>query len=86
MTDKTSTLILLNSSRHDHAPHNAIPDKYRPIVIKSTLSEQLNTKHLIYKAFDKSLTVSVLPVPAGPDGQPPKCIFKAFVKVKKHFS
>ena len=86
ITDKTSTLILLNSSKQDQAPTTAIPDKYRPIVEISTLSEQLNTKHLIYKALDKSFTVSVLPVPAGPEGQPPKYIFKALVKVKKHLS
>ena len=79
-------LILLNSSKQDQAPQIDIPDKYLPIVLKSTLSEQLNTKHFIYKAFDKSLTVSVFPVPAGPAGQPPKYKFKALVNVKKHLS
>jgi hypothetical protein len=35
-------------------------------------SEQLNTTHCLAKALAKSLTDSVLPVPAGPAGAPPK--------------
>jgi len=34
--------------------------------------EQLKTRHYTARAFDKSLTVSVFPVPAGPEGAPPK--------------
>jgi len=34
-------------------------------------SEQLNTKTNLAMFFDRSFTVSVLPVPAGPCGAPP---------------
>ena len=37
-------------------------------------------------AFDKSFVVSVLPVPAGPSGAPPKLSFKAPMSVLKHLS
>lgn len=65
-TDKTSMSILLNSSKHAHAPELASPLKNLPIAMKSNWSEQLKTTHCLAIAFAKSLTVSVLPVPAGP--------------------
>ena len=49
-------------------------------------SEQLNTRHYLAKAFAKSFIDSVLPVPAGPEGAPPKFSFIAHIKVIKHFS
>lgn len=40
-------------------------------MLKSILSEPLNTTQYIPICLAKSLTVSVLPVPAGPYGAPP---------------
>lgn len=71
MTDKTSKSILLNSSKQDQAPHEARPLKNLAIALKSRPSEQLNTIHYLAKDFERSLTVSVFPVPAGPSGAPP---------------
>ena len=44
-------------------------------------SEQLKTTHCIAIALAKSLVDSVLPVPAGPSGAPPKLYFKADINV-----
>ena len=56
----------MNSSKHAQAPLLAKPLKNFPIALKSKPSEQLNTTHYLAKAFARSLTVSVFPVPAGP--------------------
>ena len=39
-----------------------------------------------HSEINRPLTVSVLPVPAGPKGEPPKLEFKAWVMVKKQRS
>ena len=51
--------------------------------MKSRPSEQLNTTHCLATALAKSFVVSVLPVPAGPSGAPPKCRCKAPNRVLK---
>jgi len=66
MTESTSIFILLNSSKHDQQPCYARPQKNLPIVFISTFSEQLKTKQYYPIYLDKSFTVSVFPVPAGP--------------------
>jgi len=66
ITDRTSTSILLNSSRHDQAPDWMRPEKSLAIILYSTCSLQLKTTQKIPRAFAKSLVDSVLPVPAGP--------------------
>ena len=71
ITDNTSNSILLNSSKHDQAPAAASPLKNLPIAKKSSPSEQLNTITYFAIPLPKSLTNSVLPVPAGPWGAPP---------------
>ena len=81
MTDNTSILILLNSSKHAQAPAAANPLKNLPTIMKSIESEQLNTTHYLAKALAKSLVDSVLPVPAGPAGAPPKFNLNAPIKV-----
>ena len=48
-----------------------------PVQRKSNWSEQLNTTTYFPRALPMSLTVSVLPVPAGPAGAPPKHMPKA---------
>ena len=42
--------------------------------------------HNLPKVLAKSFVVSVLPVPAGPAGAPPKFNLKAPIKVKLHLS
>jgi hypothetical protein len=86
MTDSTSTSIRLNSSKHAHAPQQAKPLKNLLMVSTSIWSEQLKTMHYLANAFAKSLVVSVLPVPAGPSGAPPRCNYKATMRVLKHLS
>jgi hypothetical protein len=81
ITDNTSILIRLNSSKHAHAPALANPLKNLPTIIKSIESEQLNTTHYFANAFAKSFVDSVLPVPAGPAGAPPKFNFNAPINV-----
>ena len=72
MTESTDNSILLNSSKQLHAPLVANPLKNFVIAMKFKELEQLNTKHYLAKHFDRSLVVSVLPVPTGPSGDPPK--------------
>lgn len=72
MTDKTSNSILLNSSKHDQAPALASPLKNLAIAWVFNPSPQLNTIHYTATALAKSFVDSVLPVPAGPSGAPPK--------------
>ena len=47
------------------------------LTLKSIPSPQLVTTHNKPNAFARSLVVSVLPVPAGPAGAPPKYIDNA---------
>ena len=54
MTDKTSMSILLNSSKQHQAPDCANPEKNRPIILKSSPSEQLNTTHCLARALARS--------------------------------
>ena len=68
ITDKTSTLILLNSSRQIHDPVLAYPMKSFSIILTVFYSEQLKTMQYLARTFAKSLQLSVLPVPAGPAG------------------
>jgi len=51
-------------------------------LIKPNPSEQLKTKHNLPTDLARSFTVSVLPVPAGPAGAPPRFNFNAPVNVK----
>ena len=76
-TDKTSMEILLNSSKHPQKPVWARPLKIRAVVSMSICSEQLLTITPKPKFLPKSFTVSVLPVPAGPAGAPPKIKLRA---------
>jgi hypothetical protein len=57
----------LNSSKQPHAPisHNPVNNDAMNTALRP--SEQLKTMHNRASAFDKSFTVSVLPVPAGPE-------------------
>ena len=71
ITESTSILMRLNSSKHAHAPQAKSFEKFSH-GDKSRPSEQLNTTHCIAKALARSLVVSVFPVPAGPAGAPPK--------------
>jgi hypothetical protein len=71
MTDNTDGIIRLNSSKQHQAPELASPLKNLSIALWVNSGEQLKTTHLIATALAKSLTVSVLPVPAGPSGAPP---------------
>jgi len=50
------------------------------------VSEQLKTAQRTAKFLAKSLTDSVLPVPAGPAGAPPSPNFMAVVRVMIHLS
>lgn len=81
ITDNTSMLILLNSSKHAQAPALARPLKNFATMIWSIPSEQLNTTHYLAKALARSLVDSVFPVPAGPAGAPPKLRFNAPIRV-----
>eukprot|EP00959_Pyramimonas_sp_CCMP1952_P030985 649825-Pyramimonas_sp.AAC.1 len=47
------------------------PRKKRPMVMRSTPSEQLNTRQNCPQILLRFFTVSVLPVPAGPSGPAP---------------
>ena len=50
--------------------------------LKSKPSEQLKTTHCLARDLAKSFVVSVLPVPAGPAGAPPRSNCKAPIKHK----
>ena len=63
MTDNTSTLMRLNSSKQHQPPAAARPLKNLPMAMKSKPSEQLKTTHMTATALARSFTVSVLPVP-----------------------
>ena len=86
MTDKTSRLILLNSSKQHQAPDEASPLKNFPTNWQSIDSQQLKTTHCLARALARSLVVSVLPVPAGPAGAPPRLSLSALMRVMQHLS
>jgi len=56
--------------------------KNLPMILKSKPSEQLNTTHCFARAFARSFVVSVLPVPAGPAGAPPKSSYNQTWHIK----
>ena len=82
ITDKTSILILLNSSKQIQEPQLAKPLKKAATATKSVSYEQLYTTHCLAILFAKSLVDSVLPVPAGPAGAPPILNLIAPIRVK----
>ena len=57
------------------------PLNMRPRPLKSIWSEQLKTTTYLPRALPMSLTVSVLPVPAGPAGAPPIDMPRAWASV-----
>ena len=77
MTLNTSMKILLNSSKQHQVADVIIPLKNFAIINASIASEQLKTMQNLPITLLKSLIVSVLPVPAGPTGAPPKLYFIA---------
>ena len=81
-TESTSTWIRLNSSKHDHDPVCARPEKSLAIAVWLSDSEQFHTMHCLARALARSLVVSVLPVPAGPCGAPPRTICIAPTSVR----
>lgn len=81
MTDNTYISILLNSSKHDHAPCWASPLNNLFIMLAVIWSEQLNTIQSRPRALAKSFVDSVLPVPAGPAGEAPNLLASADVIV-----
>ncbi len=81
MTDNTSTDILLNSSKHPHAPDWHNPINIWAIESLFIWSEQLKTMTGNPTALPKSLVVYVFPVPAGPAGAPPITKLSACVRV-----
>ena len=83
MAERTSTPMRLNSSRHAHAPERTKPSNSRSVILKVTPSEQLKTTQRRAMLLAKSLTVSVLPVPAGPAGAAPRPMRSAEVIVRK---
>ena len=86
ITDITSRSIRLNSSKEDQQPQLDIPTNNCYIILTVSISEQFITIQNNPMAFDGSLTLSVLPVPAGPDGQVPSLSCSAAVMVIQHFS
>lgn len=86
MTDKTSILIRLNSSRQVQEPVIASPKNRLSIILKLIWSLQLNTTQYFPRALERSFVLSVFPVPAGPDGAAPNFKCKAPVIVSQHLS
>ena len=74
-------LILLNSSKQHQAPAAAKPLKKFAIILISIVGEQLKTTHYLARALARSLVDSVLPVPAGPAGAPPRSSLSAPIRV-----
>ena len=72
MTDKTSIFMRLNSSKQHQAPDAASPLKKVATIVWVMSPEQLNTTQCLANAFARSFVDSVLPVPAGPAGAPPR--------------
>jgi len=71
----------LNSSKQHHAPEAASPLKNLATIKWSISSEQLKTTHYLASALARSFVDSVLPVPAGPAGAPPRFNYKAPISV-----
>lgn len=68
----TPVSILLNSSNTTQAPLAAIPLKNLRILSYSQLAEVFRTQQTAPKLRERSLVVSVFPVPKGPSGAPPQ--------------
>lgn len=66
-TESTAGSIRLNSSKQIQHPDSHEPERVAPIAYVSTSPLQLTTTHILPSYLLRSLTVSVLPVPAGPD-------------------
>ena len=73
---------LLNSSKQPQIPTLHNPKNILPIDWKSNESSQQNTSTIFPKLWPKALIDSVLPVPAGPKGEPPCCIDNAWHMAK----
>ena len=82
IAESWSSLRRLNSSKQPHAPHLTSPQKMRPMLWKSMPSSQLKTSTWRPNALPSALTLSVLPVPAGPYGLPPKPMCMPCVSVR----
>jgi len=74
-------LIRLNSSKQHQAPDAARPLKNLATIRWSISSEQLKTTHYLARALARSFVDSVLPVPAGPAGAPPRFSWRAPIRV-----
>ena len=70
-----------SSHSYQNPPTCASPLNILPMDLKSRPSEQLMTMTYIARDFPRSFTVSVLPVPAGPLGLPPRWRCRAVVSV-----
>ncbi len=79
-TDSTDTSMRLNSSKQPQMPARHRPLKILARSPKRCWSVQLVTTTSCPRVRPRSFTVSVLPVPAGPTGEPPMCIPRAWVK------
>ena len=80
--DRMRSSSRLNSSKQPHAPTWHSPRKMRPMAWKSKDSSQLNTRQKRPSSDASIFTDSVLPVPAGPNGLPPRPIASACVSVR----
>ena len=76
-TDRVGSLIRLNSSKQPQSPLWQRPLKIFAISLNVYSGEQFVTTTYKPRVRPRSFTVSVLPVPAGPAGEPPKFIPKA---------
>ena len=72
----------LNSSKQPNAPTRHTPRNRRPIAWKSNCRSQLKTSTRRPSAAPSALTVSVLPVPAGPKHSPKQRARSAWVSVR----
>lgn len=66
MADSCSSKSRLNSSKQPQLPVLTSPMNILPMALKSMPSSQLNTSTYLPNNWPSALTLSVLPVPAGP--------------------
>jgi len=66
MADNCSSNNLLNSSKQPQLPVLTKPMNILPMALKSMPSSQLKTNTCLPITWPNALTLSVLPVPAGP--------------------
>ena len=85
-TESTSISIRLNSSKEHHYPVAQSPLNNFYMILAVIESEQFITIQKRPMAFAKSFVLSVLPVPAGPNGDVLSFICNALVMVIQHFS